>query len=304
MRTALLILALVALSLASAQRCVSELRETAAGLPEAAPEGLIAAELLADAVRLVEPALPPLAWSASVPLQPGDEGFDAVRYLAERTLLPDAWSPEGLTSEAWAEMLSRFLAWYGLSPPEVARPSGAESLIADLALALERVSESVRPLALIAGASGSRSEIAFLGVVWNWTVYPRLIVRRPGQAQTLEDGFEPLLAQLGNCAVRFEHYVYAPEQTARSLFLTHSDSRMYVIGSEPELQAWPLLVPDGQEAEYFSFGAPQVSDLVAYAAAFDGPRFGVRSLMALMPRLRTNLPPNRIPALLQTPLTR
>lgn len=302
MRSIVLIAVAILLPTAFALSCETELRENVSLLPADTPTGIVSAELLAAAVHWVEPALPALVWSAKVPLEPGDAGYDAVRYLAERSLLPSGWRADELSAETWAAMLSRFLAWYGLSATEVTSDPSREQLITDLASALGDVGESVRPLALIASSEEDRSQIAFLGVVWNWTVYPRLIIRRPGPEQNLADGLAPLLAELSNCAVRLQHYVFAPEDTARNLFLTHADARMYVIGSEPELQAWPQLVPDGQEDDYFSFLAPQVSELVAYAAAFEGSRLGVRSLMAMMPRLRTNLPPARIPGLLRTPL--
>lgn len=295
---------LVLLGLASVawgQTCLDELQERATQVHQDAGEGVVAAELLAAAVRLVEPALPPLRLTAEVPVQPGGPGYDAVRYLAERDLLPPAWEPDLLTPLAWQEMLSGFLRWYGLPGRVIEAEPTADTLVADLAAVLTEVSTAVRPLALIASAQEDRSRIAFLGVVWNWSIYPRLIVRRPSAEQSLAEGLEPLLDDLGNCAVSLEHYVYAPEDTARDLFLSNGDARMYVIGSEPELQAWPLLVPDGQEDAFFSFSAPAVRDLAAYAAAFDGNQLGVRSLMAMLPRLRTNLPPTRIPGLLSTP---
>jgi hypothetical protein len=301
MRAKLVFVAVTLFSLAAAQTCDSELRDAVEAMPVATTEAALAAELLATAVHWVEPALPPLVWSADVPLEPGESGYDAVRYLAERRLLPESWRPGELSAETWEQMLSQFLSWYGLPAREVPSEPTREQLVADLAAALGDVGESVRPLALVASSANDRSEIAFLGVVWNWTVYPRLIIRRPAPGQTLADGVKPLLEQLGNCVVRLEHYVYAPEETARRLFLTHADARMYVIGSEPELQAWPLLVPDGEEDAYFAFSAAQVSGLAAYAAAFDGGQLGVRSLMMMLPSLRTNVPPNRIPSLLRTP---
>jgi hypothetical protein len=302
MRFQLAVFVACLLSFATAQTCGAELRQAVGNVNAAASESVFAAELLATAVRWVEPALPPLVWSADVPLAPGEVGYDAVRYLAERRLLPEGWRPGTLSAETWEQMLSRFLAWYGLPARQIRAEPTPEQVVADLSMALGDVGESVRPLALIASSSDNRSEIAFLGVLWNWTVYPRLIVRRPGPEQSLEGGLRPLLDELGNCVVRLEHYVYAPEDMARRLFLTHADARMYVIGSEPELQAWPLLVPAGEEEAYFAFADPQVSDLVAYAAAFDGGQLGMRALMTMLPSLRTNLPPTQIPGLLRTPL--
>jgi hypothetical protein len=301
MRSLLFVSAMGLLSFALGERCFVELEQTFSSLNVDVSESVIAAELLATAVHWVEPALPPLVSSAEVPLEPGDPGYDAVRYLTERRLLPESWQAGELSAATWEQMLSRFLAWYGLPAWEVRSEPAREQLVADLAAALGQVGESVRPLALVASSANDRTEIAFLGVVWNWTVYPRLIIRRPAPGQTLAGGVKPLLEQLGNCVVRVEHYVYAQEETARRLFLSHADARMYVIGSEPELQAWPLLVPDGEEDAYFAFSAAQVSGLAAYAAAFDGGQLGITSLMTMLPSLRTNVPPNRIPGLLRTP---
>jgi hypothetical protein len=302
MRHVLLLIAFGLAAPATAQACQTELTESAGRLPPDLSGGVVAAELLATAVQLVEPALPPLAWSAQVPLATGEEGYDAVRYLAQRRLLPNDWQADGFTAETWHDMLSGFLAWYGLEPMATGGGATAQGLIADLAIALEQVGRSVKPLALVASSAEDENQVAFLGLVWNWTVYPRLIVRRPGEAHDLSEGVRPLLELLGSCAIEVEHYVFAPEETARRLFLSHADARMYVIGSEPELTtAWPLLVPEGSEEEYFGFAAPEIRDLVAYSAAFDGGALGVRTLMTMLPRLRTNVPPTRIPGLLRTP---
>ena len=277
------------------------MREAAARLPAELPTGVFAAEMLSAAIHIVEPALPPMAWAESLPLEPGDPGYDAVSYLAERQLLPDSWSARDLSASAWGTMLARFINWYGLESVSFEGEITRESIITDLTGVLERVSEVVRPLVLIAGSSEERDEIAFLGLVWNWTVYPRLIVHKPEPGQDLAAGFRPLLEEMSNCAVEFEHYIYAPEDTARKLFLTHADARMYVIGSEPALPAWPMLVPEGQEERFFAFEAPEVSDRSAFAAAFDGEQLPVTTLMMMLPRLRTNLPPTRIPGLLSNP---
>ena len=301
MRALFIVLAILGVSSALAQTCEPELREAASAVPADAPSGVFAAEMLSAAIHLVEPALPPLEWMHDLPLEPGEDGYDAVRFLAERHLLPDTWTARNLTAEAWEEMLTRYLDWYGLPPVSVEQPPDNLAIIHHLTVVLEEVSNAVRPLVLIAGDSEDRSEIAFLGLVWNWTVYPRLIVMRPEPGQDLSDGVRPLLDQLSNCAVELEHYIYAPEDTARRLFLTHADARMYVIGSKPALSTWPLLVPDGQEEEFFAFEAPEVSDRVAFAAAFDGEQLPLTTLMRMLPRLRTNLPPTRIPGLLSQP---
>lgn len=302
-RLSILLAFLVIFGVASAQRCQPELTETLQRLPEDSQPGVVAAELMARAVRLVEPALPRMVWTTEIPLESDEPGFDAVRYLVERRLLPNDWQAQGMSAAAWREMLGSFASWYGLEEP-VSGTGGQDTwgMILDLAYLLERVGEAVRPALLIASEARDASSIAFLGLVWNWTIYPRLIVLRPTLEHSLADGPRPLLEQFSNCAVDLRHYVMAPEETARSLFLAHSDSRMLIIGSEPQLRSWPQLVPEGEEPTYFSFAAPEVADLQAFSAAFEGDQIGVTRLMSILPRVRTNLPPHRIPGLLSSPV--
>lgn len=296
----LIVVAAVLVSLASAQRCQAELTQQAGTLPLDTPPGVMAAELLATAVEMVEPALPPIAWGVQSTVDTSD--YPAARYLQERRLLPEEWQPEVLTPEVWQEMLESFLSWYELDGVSTDGNVHVAGLVEDLSTVLDQVAGAVRPLILVASDAQDSSRVAFLGLVWNWTVYPRLIVLRPGDDLSLAEGAARLLDQVANCAVDLRHYVLAPEETALELFLTHADARMYVIGSEPQSSEWPLLVPNGEEQEYFGFRSPDVSDLSAFAAAFDGPSLGIGAMLRMLPRLRTNVPPTRLPGLLSTPV--
>lgn len=300
MRIAFVLLILSLISLATAQRCQSELAQKAGALPSDTPPGVMAAELLATAVEMVEPALPPIVWG----LQSDEKWLEypAARYLEERRLLPEEWQPDVLRPGVWQEMLESFLAWYELGGVRTDGNLHVAGMVEDLSAVLGRVADAVRPLMLVASESNDSSRVAFLGLVWNWTVYPRLIVLRPTEELSLSDGTAQMLERLANCAVDLHHYVLAPEDTALDLFLTHADARMYVIGSEPQLNEWPLLVPSGEEQEYFGFTAPEVGHLTAFAAAFDGPSLGIGAMLRVLPRLRTNVPPTRLPGLLSTPV--
>jgi len=301
-KKSLILLLLLLTGLANAQRCGPELVRSAAQLPSETPPGVLAAHLMARAVMLAEPALPALAPFAEAPVDEGQPGSVAVRYLAQRELLPAGWEPGQLSQETWEGMLNAFLDWYDLPPVQASGGAALPDLVADLGAVLDAVNERIQPLLLVASSEEDRHEVAFLGMVWNWTVYPRLIVLKPREEHSLEGGVSQLLDQVGTCAVDLHHYVLAPERTARNLFLAHADARMYVIGSEPERRNWPLLVDDGAEETYFAFAAPEVEDLQAFAAAFDGNQLGVRALVTMLPRLRTNVPPTRIPGILRTPV--
>lgn len=301
MRLLLILTAALLSCSALAGRCEAELSGAAERLPADLPLGVFAAEMLTAAVELVEPALPPLAWVAEEPLPADAAGAGAAAYLAERELLPAAWDPVELSRAAWDEMLSRFLAWYGLAPFRSAGAPDRAGVITDLAEVLDRVAAAVRPVALIAPDARNRSQLAFVGVVWNWSVYPRLLVLKPDPSLTLERGVRGLLPRLGNCAVRMDRFVSAPADVARALFLGSGVGRMYIVGSEPASEGWPLLVEAGAEPDYFGYLSGDVAGLEVYAAVFEGEALGPVQLMRLLPRVRTNLPPAAILGLLQTP---
>lgn len=297
-----LLLALLLLGGAAAQVCRAEL-EHALPAPDT-PPGVAAAQLLRAAVGLAEPALPRLRWVLEPPLPEGERGAEAVRFLAERELLPEGWRADGLDPGVWQAMLDRFLALYEAEPVAAratdARPE-PRALAGDLERALARVAAAVRPIALVALAQGEGGRVAFLGLVHNWSAYPRLIVRRPSEDATLaHGGLRGVLDRLGSCAVPVRDWVTAPEATARRLFLTAEEARMYVVGSEPEGE-WPLLVEEGSETDYFAFAHPDVSGLDAFAAVFTGPSLGPATLARMLPSVRTNLGPRGLLRLFEVP---
>jgi len=257
------------------------------------PSGLFVAEVFRRAVELAEPALPRLRWVNSLPLAEGSPGFEAVRYLAERQLLPGSWQPDVIDLSTWQQMIASFMAWYRLQPYPVRSPDSREVVLEDLSRVLERVAEAVRPAALVASDPTDRSRVSFWAIIWNWTVFPRLIVVRPLVEVTLQQGVAPVLPLLGNCVIRLRDYVLAPEKSAKRLFLANNDSRMIIASSQPVKGEWPRLVEQGQELGYFAFENPEVADVDLYAAVFDGPAAGVGTILSLLPRVRTNMTPNR-----------
>jgi hypothetical protein len=295
-------LTLVFAGAASAQICVQELRTSLSDLSLERPAtGIDAALLLRRAVELVEPALPRLLANPSVALDPGHPDYGAVLYLAERKLLPARWEPGPLDAPTWATMLDRFLGWYRLDASRVDAPVTVADAIDDLATVLERVSRTIRPAALLATDPADRNRLSFWAIIWNWTIYPRLLVIRPNGEM---DGAQPgdALHAMSNCAVQLRHFVTAPEETAKRLFLTHNTSRMYVVASRPGRDdAWPYQVPEGEELAAFGFETAALQGVQLYAAVFDGPEVGVGTLLGLITRVRTNMSPTTLLGYLRTP---
>lgn len=303
----LLLVALTALpfafaAVASAQVCEPELR-AAVGDPnfDRPATGVDAAVLLHRAVQLVEPALPRMHLSATVPLDPGDPDYGAVLYLAERKLLPSSWQAEALDGETWAGMLDRFLAWYQLDASLADAPASVGDAVNDMATVLQRVSRTIKPAALLATDPTDQGRLSFWAIIWNWTVYPRLLVLRPdGELERSEP--RDALRAMSNCAVQLHHYVTAPEETAKRLFLTHNTSRMYLVASRPEREdAWPYEVPSGEELAAFGFELAELSGVQLYAAVFDGPQVGVGTMLGMLTRVRTNMAPTTLLGYLRTP---
>jgi hypothetical protein len=168
----------------------------------------------------------------------------------------------------------------------------------DLTLVLQGISAAVRPVAIIASDGGS--QVAFVGVMWNWTVYPRLLVWR-GDRLSLEDGPLGLLPLISNCAVQVERFALAPVETAWNLFMGAGDATMLVLGSEPARRVGPLVVEQPEVFDYLTFNAAEVRGLTVYAAAFDGQELGFGSILKLVTQVRTNVAPTAIMSFLSTP---
>lgn len=285
------------------------------GDPQVA-SGLDAAGLLRRAVDLAEPALPRLVTvtDRAVPVDAGEFGFEDARFLAERNLLPVAWNPDALEPGVWSDMLNRFTAWYGLPPVAHDEPVSDADLLADLASTLERVSGVVRPVALFADLADGAGH-AFRGVIWNWSVYPRLLVFRPDSEHAFEGSPMQSMAALENCVRRIRHYFAAPVTTAQRLFLANNRAQMVIVAGEPTADAseaeasdegvspddWPVWVDSGDELAAFTFRHPSTADLAAYSAVFAGPSIGLGALARLLPRIRTNVSPFELRRYLQTP---
>jgi len=289
--------------LAAAQVCRSELRSALVNLELARPAtGVDAALVLRRAVDLVEPALPALRGGGTVPLAEDHVGYSSVRFLYQRKLLPAGWTEAELSEATWRAMLGAFLDWYGLNGPLPDAPLTAADVVDDMATVLGRVADTIRPAALLASDPADGNRLKFWAIIWNWTVYPRLLVVRPDQGVELGNDPRSVLHNLGNCAVRVTDFVTAPQETAKRMFLTHNDSRMYIVGSLPERSgSWPLEIAAGAELEAFDFSLAELGGVRVYAAVFDGPQVGMGTVLGLMTRVRTNMSPMVFLSHMQSP---
>lgn len=294
---------LALLTTAAAQVCLDELSGALLDTQLERPAtGIDAALALKRAVDLVEPALPQLRTGGTIPLAEDHPAYSAVKFLQDRRLLAPNWSPETLDQQSWNAMLSAFLAWYDLEGPLPDAPSTAADVVNDMATVLAEVSGAIRPAALLASDPEDGDRLSFWAIIWNWTVYPRLLVVRPEEGVELGRDPRDVLPSLGNCAVTVDRYISAPQDKAKSLFLTHNDSRMYVVASVPQgAVTWPLEVEPGSELQAFDFTLPALDGVRIYAAVFDGPEIGVGKVLGLMTSVRTNLSPAGFISHMQTP---
>lgn len=285
-------LGLFVVSVALSQTCRAELRgdlsDEAMREPATSTDAVV---FMQRAMTLLEPALPKLAYL------PSDFAYlenEAAVYVGTRGLLPAFWEPDALTSEVWQELVQGLASWYDLEP--IATPDLTKaSLIATLDDLITRASATLRPVALIASAQEDKNKVAFWAIIRNDSVYPRIVVYRPSdEGVGLQEGVAKALPLLGNCALRLENYIYAPENTARDLFLSNNTAKMYVAATQPETSADLALVPTGEETDYLTFKVSALEGYSAFAALFEGSGVGPMTVMRLLPRVRTNMNPAQV----------
>jgi hypothetical protein len=256
--------------------------------------------LLADAIRLVEPSLPVLLNPSRLALPPEHPAYHDLRYLRQRRVIPADAVVDPLTPEVWGAALSVVSGWYRIPPVASGDPNLPGVAVRDVQGLIGSVANAVRPLALIAWEPGRDSQLAFLGLVWNWSVYPRLIVFRENQGMVRNLGVTA--RTLSNCAYPVNDYVAASAPVARDLFLAQDVATMYIVGSEPDPGGrWPEEVPAGEELAVFAFEHPLVADVRQFSAVFIGDPAPVLTFVRLLPQLRTNLSPLGIPRVLAVP---
>lgn len=292
----LICLAATLSSAALAQRCYDEVREglSIAELSQPAT-GRSAAQLLKRAAELLEPSLPPVQRVVDLPVAADDPDREAFSYLADRQLLAPMWLPGTFSADAWHAALTRIASWYELPVPALdeSTPSNND-LLDSVAPIFDAAGEVLGPVAVFAFDPADGSRVVFWATLRNG-VYPRLIVVRPPAGPVdVQGDTAGALAQLSDCVVTLEKYVYAPADTAERLFLATNESRMVIMATEPPSPQFLLEAPTGEETSYLTFSAPEVADKTRYTALFLGPGVGFGQLLRLLPQLRTNMSPQEI----------
>ncbi len=248
--------------------------------------GVVAVELLAAAVRQVEPALRP--WRGGQgPIPEGDRGAAAARFLEGVGLLPAGWSPETHDSADWQAMHEGFAAWYRARPAHVEGGS-RDAMVRDMAATLASVSQALRPLAVF--AIDAQQRVTFFAVAWNWTPRPRLVLLRtpPDLVLTDEGGADSVLSAMSGCALRFDAYVYAREDLAMAMFGQQGESVFRVLGSDPPADLPVLFGPD-RVLGVFRFSDPALQGVDALSGGVEGPSIGMGTALRLLASVRTNL---------------
>jgi hypothetical protein len=265
------------------------------------PDGPIAG--LAATVRLLEPAMPRLLITARLELPAEHPDYADLLYLRERRVIARGAEVDPMTPEVWQAALDVVAGWYRAPPVRGGDPADPVAVARDLADLVERAGRAVRPVALIAWTPEDRQRLAFLGMVWNWSSYPRLIVfRLDPDDDRVDANLGGMARRLDTCAFAVRDYVAASAPVARDLFLAENRARMFIVGSEPDLPgAWPVEVPQGEEVGVFAFTHPLVASLDAYAAVFVGDPAPVLTFARLLPSVRTNLSPLGLTRVLVTP---
>jgi hypothetical protein len=267
-----------------------------------APVARVALAALADTVRRIEPAFPRTVIASRLPVDEDDPLREDLRYLRERNLTPRDLTLEDFDRATWQRLIDALTGWYGLPPRPVGPADSPAAVLADLERAVQRIVATVRPVALLAWDPDDEDRLAFVGVIWNWSPYPRLIVSRPPEGWTMSAGARALAERINVCGARVSDFVAASAPVARALFLSNNTATMYLVGSEPETaSAWPYQVPAGEEVDVFDFTHPEVRDLEAFSAVFVGDPLALLSMVRLLPAVRTNLSPFGLMRVMQTP---
>ncbi len=288
MRALTVVIVAAFLASAAAQVCTTELQRALPG-PGALP-GHVAAALLAEAVRLVEPALPSRR-TGDGPIAGADAAAAAITYLHQRRLLPDGWTPEGHTPDAWATMLARFAAGFRLPPPE-ATGADTRAMLQEAGRLVETVGQAVRPLPIFAvDADGA---VTLFTVIWNWTSHPRLLVYRPAEGLRLGEGASrtaatAVLDAMSTCAVEFDLYAYADEADALRLFVSQGTSTLQLLAVEPAGPATPATFAADDVVDVLTFRTPAMDGARVASVAILGPSPGIGTVLSILTRVRTNV---------------
>jgi hypothetical protein len=287
-----LLFGLLVCQLTFAQMCSAELRGTLTDDDLQTPAtGVDAADFIHQAVEVLEPALPRLAYLPD-PFDYMD--IPSAVFTAEHGLLPALWEPGTLSFEVWQEMVIGLAAWYDINV-DISPDLTKAGLLQTLESLVTQASPQLRPVALVASRQDDPNKVAFWAVVRNHSLYPRIIVHRPLQDDGgLGDGVKTVLPLLSNCAQQISNYIFANEDTAKNLFLSNTDARMIVASTYPVRAEEITYVPVGEETAYLTFASPELEPYTTYAALFEGSGPGPFMVARLIPQVRTNMNPKEV----------
>lgn len=277
----LAIVATLALGSAWAQQgaCAGEL-ERAAQRSDGAP-ARVATALARAAFDALEPAFPQRS-------EPGAWDDRNAAWLDRRGWLPDGWSEEQLSPDAWSALLAGLQAPYGREPRPVSGASDTGTLTAEAEAALAAGASAVRPLALVAMEEDHQQVVAFNVVLWNWSPYPRLLLFPPGGVRIDGDG-RPNggLRALGTCAWSPDAWMTTNEDAAADYYFGNVDAGIRVVATDRDPSRRD--VPTGQEREVLRYEWDGVRGASVAAVEFTGPGPGLGQVLGLLGSVRTNL---------------
>lgn len=285
----------VALSLAGfawAQVCENELR---GAISMDAPPQRIATALARTAATAIEPALPYRGQTSARWDDPNAE------WLARHGFLPRGWNEHAPpTPRLWAELLGNLQVPYRVAPSNLSGYIDAETLLAETQAVLQRVSSSVRPLALVATRPGQREEIVSVSVIWNWTPWPRLLIFEPSTlAFAPDEDISEVLVKVGTCAWRPRAYLRTDVNNAASFYVGNSDARVRLLATD--IGHSGELVPDDQEETMFAFEGDLLSGASIAAVGFEGPGPSTWQVMKFLSSAQTNVGAFDLPYYLALP---
>lgn len=279
---AAILVGLAALSLGSSQAqeiCADHLR--AAFAEDAAP-ARVATALARAALTAIEPALPE---DRRVSQEWDDP--DAA-WLQRRGFLPNGWNEEELDLALWASLLANLQVPYHVEPREVSGSADPSALFDDVARALTATAAALRPLALVATEPGDEQAVAFAGVIWNWTPYPRLLVFEPSELVFAADGsIDPVLASLGTCAWQPDAYLTTNADNAANYYLGNTEATMRLLATDQGHVG--ETIPEDQERDVLAFRHEALDGARIASVGFEGPGPSVGQVAGLISRVRTNL---------------
>lgn len=256
-----------------------------------------------DSMPRVATAVARAAYEALEPAMPARRAARAfddrnARWLDERGLLPDTWRTDRLDGDSWTALLGRLQTPYGLTARTFETPQTPDDAVRDAQAALTRGAREVRPLGLIATASGNPDRVSFTAAIWNWSPHPRLLIFRD-TLRDLDAGPEAVAATIGTCAWSPHHYLLGDESSVRSYYLGSVDTEMIVLATDRSGQV--QAVARDEQVDVLAMTAPQARGADVVAVGFAGPGPAVTEVVGLLTSVRTNIGLLDIPRYLAIP---